>query len=467
MQDHIFRMYDIRGIVGKDLLLEDVVQIATAFSFHLFKKDPESDIIIVAMDGRTHSPDIKEAFVNALQHCGHTVFFIGICPTPILVFALYCMNIGAGCMITASHNPKEYNGFKLFSEKKPLFDEEIQLIKGYATYLNVQGVENEPGFFLKDSFIPDYILFLKKLFPHLVGCSLPIVFDCGNGATGAVLPGLCEAFEFSQATILYADIDGNYPNHDPDPSVEENMEDLKTVVLEKGAVVGIAFDGDGDRMAAVTHQGNFVGGDHLLAIFSEKILSAQEGAMIVGDIKCSSALKEYVENRSGKMVISRTGSVFVRDAMEETGAVVGGELSCHFFFKDRYFGFDDGIYAALRLIEILVESDASLEELVDAIPKRVSSPEFRIECLQDGKKIIEKVLEKVQFLENAEIISIDGIAIRICEGWSLIRLSNTQPVLSIRFESETVEGLNYCKNLVIDLLKEWYNDDMLRMIFYK
>jgi phosphomannomutase/phosphoglucomutase len=461
MQDHIFRMYDIRGIVGEELCIAQVYDCARAFALYALQLYPELTTVAVGMDGRVHSPAIKDEFIRGLQDSGLSVIFIGVCPTPVVSFSEYWLPVQAACMITASHNPKEYNGIKFFLNKRPLFNEDLQKVKAFfkgRAYLIAQ----TKGTYRDYSLIPEYVSFLKRLFPHLVGSDIPVVFDCGNGAVGAVLPLLCTAFEFSHASILYGEVDGTYPNHEADPSVAENVKDLQQEVFKTGSAVGIAFDGDGDRMGAVTSSGRLVPGDRLLGIFSAPLLGALPAVTVVCDAKCSSGLQEYVEQLGGRLVFSPSGHAFLRKAMEREGAVVAGELSCHFFFKDRYFGYDDGVYAALRILELMHRSKKSLDEQLEAFPQRVSSPEFRIPCVQgEGPAIVAKVIEKVKQVSGLQISTVDGVRVSLQEGWGLLRSSNTQPVICLCFESDSQKGLEVVRSFFVELLQEWYTRDFL------
>ncbi len=464
MQDHIFRMYDIRGIVGEELFIDQVYDCARACALLMLTRDATIKTVAVGMDGRVHSPAIKDEWVRGLRDSGLDIVFIGVCPTPLVSFSEYFLSVDAACMITASHNPKEYNGIKLFLRKKPLFSDDLQTLK---TLFKKQQhvVPAVTGSYTKIFLIPDYIALLTRLFPHLMDIDLPIVFDCGNGAVGAVLPQLCKAFRWKQVTLLYDDVDGSYPNHEADPSVEHNMYDLKNMVQQKQAVVGIAFDGDGDRMGAVTESGIMVFGDQLLSLFSQYVLASMPGAVIVCDAKCSSALTETVEKSGGTLTFSPSGHAFLRKAMAEKKAVLAGELSCHFFFHDRYFGYDDGIYAALRLIELLLHSKESFDQLLQKLPQRKSSPEMRFTCAQGaGPSIIQSILEKVTIIPGIKISTIDGVRIDTGKGWGLIRASNTQPVICLRCESDSNEGLQEIQRFFVDLLEQWYDRDTLKTI---
>jgi phosphomannomutase/phosphoglucomutase len=466
MQDHIFRMYDIRGIVGEELCIAQVYDCARAFALYALQRCPELTTVAVGMDGRLHSPAIKDEFIRGLRDSGISVIFIGVCPTPLISFSEYWLPVQAACMITASHNPKEYNGIKFFLNKRPLFSDDLQHLKVLFKKHRYVIAETQ-GSYQEHALIPEYVHFIKRLFPHVVGSDIRVVFDCGNGAVGAVLPLICTALELSQASILHGTVDGTYPNHEADPSVAENMKDLQNEVFKTGAAVGIAFDGDGDRMGAVTASGRLVPGDRLLGIFSAPILVAVPGATVVCDAKCSSGLQEYVHSCGGTLVFSPSGHAFLRTAMEQNNAVVAGELSCHFFFKDRYFGYDDGIYAALRLMELLMFSKKSLDEQVSMFPGRVSSPEFRIPCKQgEGSVIVATILEKVKKIASLQISTVDGVRVSLPEGWGLVRASNTQPVICVCFESHSRKGVEIVQSFFIELLKEWYTKDFLTGALY-
>ncbi len=464
MQDHIFRMYDIRGVVGSELSIGQVYDCARAFAVYARSVAPDITTVAVGMDGRTHSLAIKDEFVRGLQDSGLSVIFIGVCPTPLVSFAEYWISVQAACMITASHNPKEYNGIKFFLGKKAVFHKEIQKI--HSLFKTKSFLDTKiRGSYHEYLLIPEYVAFLKRLFPHLVGAPLKIVFDCGNGAVGAVLPAVCTAFDFSDVSILYQEVDGTYPHHEADPSVAENMVDLQNEVLKSKADVGIAFDGDGDRMGAVSSSARVVAGDQLLAFFSQSLLDLIPGGRVVCDVKCSSGLHEVVQKCGGSVVVSPSGHAFIRDGMEREGAVVGGELSCHFFFKDRYFGYDDGIYAALRLIESLVLSKRTLDDFLDTFPHKLSSPEMRIACTQgEGPLLIQSVIDSLKNCSDFEITTVDGVRVATQDGWGLLRASNTQPVVCLRLESDSLEGLDRIKNIFIELLAQRYSKEYLQTV---
>ena len=464
MQDHIFRMYDIRGIVGTELLIDQVYDCARAFALHALTRSPHLTTVAVGMDGRIHSSAIKDEFVRGLRESGLSVIFIGVCPTPLVSFAQYWLPVQAACMITASHNPKDYNGIKFFLDKKPVFNQEIQEI--HALFKAKKHViPAHIGSYQEHLLLPEYVAFLKRLFPHLIGAPIKVVFDCGNGAVGTVLPAVCKALEFSSVSILYVEVDGTYPNHEADPSVEENLHDLQRAVVQSQAAVGIAFDGDGDRMGAVTAAGSMVPGDQLLAVLSKPVLEALPGARLVCDAKCSGGLHEWVERRGGKVCMSPSGHAFIRQKMEQEGAVIGGELSCHFFFKDRYFGYDDGVYAALRLLELLVLSQRTLESFLQEFPHCITSPELRIPCKQgEGLAVIASVIEAIEGTPGLTLSTIDGVRVSMKEGWGLLRSSNTQPVICLRLEADSHEGLAVVRAFFIEMLTKWYTKEFLETV---
>jgi len=465
MQDHIFRMYDIRGIVGEELEVAQVYDCARAFAVYALRLYPQLTTIAVGMDGRTHSPQLKDELIRGLRDSGISVIFVGVCPTPVVSFSEYWLPVQAACMVTASHNPKEYNGLKFFLNKRPLFNQDLQEIKALFKKREHRA-RVERGSYQEYPLVADYAAYLKRLFPHLFGCDLPVVFDCGNGAVGATLPAVCKALELSNATILYGDVDGTYPNHEADPSVAENMRDLQDEVFKKDAAVGIAFDGDGDRMGAVTAEGHVIPGDRLLGIFAASILPQTPGATVVCDAKCSSGLQEYVQHLGATLIFSPSGHAFLRKGMADTGALLAGELSCHFFFKDRYFGYDDGLYAGLRLIELLVSSKRTLDEHLQAFPARVSSPEFRIACAQgEGPQMVATVIEQIRKLQGVQLSTVDGVRVSLPQGWGLLRSSNTQPVICLCFESDSREGLAIVRSFFVQLLKPWYTEEFLNAAF--
>jgi phosphomannomutase/phosphoglucomutase len=314
--------------------------------------------------------------------------------------------------------------------------------------------------------IPDYIAWLKNHFSALEAMSLRAVVDCGNGAGGTVLPALIDAMEWRGVTLLYPEVDGTFPHHEADPIVPENMHEVKEVLQTTDAALGIGLDGDADRMAPMTKSGYLVPGDVLLSIFAQPILEKNPGASIVFDLKSSAGLAESIIKHGGKPVMSASGHSIIKDVMREHKALVGGELSCHFFFADRYFGYDDGIYAMMRLFELLFESGKTLQELVDEFPFKCSSPEYRIACKPEEKtKIVATVLRAFQQQKGVSISTLDGVRVQFSDGWGIVRPSNTQAVMSMRFEADTNEGLGRIKKEFMLILESYFTKDVLSKEF--
>jgi len=462
MKDTIFREYDIRGKVDTEFVVEDAYNLARAIAYYFVQQQPKTKTIAVGMDGRLHSPAFKQEICRALCDSGLNVVFVGVCPSPALYFALYTLPVDGGLMITASHNPKEYNGIKMCLGKEGVWGKQIQEIRSAykaKKYLHADAKGIERDVFI----IPAYIDYLVQHFPHLHGMQLKVIIDCGNGAAGTVLPELVQKMAWPHVQLLYAEVDGTYPHHEADPTVLENMHDLRAEVQKEHANLGIGLDGDCDRMAPITASGELVLGDKLLALFAQPILQQHPGAAIVFDIKSSSGLIELLKQWGGLPHMAATGHTNIKEQIKEYHALLGGELSCHFFFKDRYLGFDDGIYAMLRLFELIQQSGKSLDELVSIFPKKYSSKEYRIACADEEKQAIVTYVTNT-FLQraDAQVITLDGVRAVLPYGWGILRASNTQPVLSMRFESDSPEGLHKIKNNFITALKPYLDENMLR-----
>lgn len=462
MKEVIFREYDIRGIVGTELLLDEVYDLAQAIAYYFKHHRSELTTIALGMDGRTHSPTIKNEIVRAVTDAGLNVIFVGLCPTPAFYFALHTFPVDAGIMITASHNTKEYNGLKICLGTTSIWGTELQKIKQlYQEKKHLPHVD--AGMVTDQPIIPKYIEWLITHFSHLKKLELPFVIDCGNGAAGTVIPELIQKMEWPNVTLLYEEVDGTYPNHEADPTVERNMQDVKNLLEQSNAQFGIGFDGDCDRMAAMTKKGFLVPGDQLLAVFAQPIIEKHPGAGIVFDIKSSAGLIELLDQWGATPIMSPSGHSIIKDMMFEHHALLGGELSCHFFFNDRYFGYDDGIYALLRLLEIMQRTGKTLSELISLFPHRYSSAELRLSCPEDKKRsIVQEVKKKIeQQYPDAPIITLDGVRVTFPFGWGIIRASNTQAALSMRFESDTKEGLTKVITLFCELLKPHLNSSAL------
>lgn len=461
----IFREYDIRGKVGIDLHLDQIYDLGCAIAYFFKQKNPDIKTVALGMDGRVHSPEIKKQLCAAFADSGLDVQFVGLCHSPALYFAMYNLPVQAGVMITASHNPKEYNGLKICLGKENIWGSDIQ--KLYTDYIENKKIEsNMKGAYSEHLIIPAYIDWLVEHFQDLKGMDLSAVIDCGNGAAGAVIPQLVKRMAWENVKILYPEVDGTYPNHEADPVNIENMQDVKKVLETTDIQVGIGLDGDADRMAPMTKKGQLVSGDLLLGLFAQEIAAQNSGVAVVFDIKSSAALINYLEQLGAQPVIAPSGHSIVKDAMKKNSALLAGELSCHFFFKDRYFGYDDGVYAMLRLFQMLQKEQKTLDELLQVYPEMYTSDEFRIACDEDKKKLIVQTVKDIfAQKEDANLLVIDGVRATMPYGWGLLRASNTQPVLSIRFESKTADGLQKVKDDFIHALRPFYKKDVLEKIF--
>jgi phosphomannomutase/phosphoglucomutase len=445
MNPEIFREYDIRGIVGKDLQDQDVVSLGKAFGTCIRGKDASK--VVVGRDCRLSSKHYRDLLVEGLLATGCDVLDIGVCPTPVFYFAIRHFNRQGGVMITASHNPPEYNGFKMCSGFDTLFGQQIQTLLQMieqGEFSEGRGRE-ESG----DANGPYREYLEKNITLH---GTMRVGIDAGNGTAGAIaVPVLrklgCEVFD------LYCDMDGRFPNHEPDPTVKENMADLMRLVCDKGLDLGIGFDGDGDRLGVIDEKGDLIWGDQLMVIFAREILSRKPGATIISEVKCSKTLYDDIEKHGGRPLMWKTGHSLIKQKMKEVQAELAGEMSGHMFFADRYFGYDDAVYASCRLLEILSATGKTITELLSDLPKTYSTPEIRVPC-PDAKKfqIVKEVTE--YFRKGHEIIDIDGVRILFEDGWGLIRASNTQPVLVLRFEAVTQARLSEIRSVVESVLDE-------------
>ncbi len=372
MKDVIFREYDIRGIVDKELYIDQVYSLTRAIAFYFHKHNPSIKTIAIGMDGRTHSLAIKNEMSRALTESGLDVIFLGICPTPALYFSLFTQPVDGGLMITASHNAKEYNGIKICLGKESVWGQQLQEIK--KLYKEKKELTaSHKGSSKEFPIIPSYIEWLVDHFEHLKGFSQKVVIDCGNGAAGTVLPNLISKMKWPQISLLFEKVDGTYPNHEADPTIAENMQEVKHILATTDTAFGLGLDGDCDRMAPMIKEGTLVPGDQLLAVFAKPLLKEHPGSAIVFDIKSSAGLIELLKKWGANPIMSPSGHSIIKNMMQQHHALLGGELSCHFFFKDRYFVYHDGIYSMLRLFEIIQQTHTSLSELLTIFPNKFSS----------------------------------------------------------------------------------------------
>ncbi len=436
---HIYREYDIRGVVDKDLTPEIVHRLGQGFGTHmdqLGRKD-----VVVGRDGRLSSPSYGEALIEGLISTGCNIIDIGVCPTPVYYFSIFHLNKEGGMMVTGSHNPPEFNGFKISVGKSTIFGEEIQNL---GRLIEKGEFSAGKGNLSKSEVIKPYQDYIKKSIK--LEKKMRAVIDAGNGTAGVIAGPLlrdlgCEVEE------LYCKIDGRFPNHFPDPTIPGNLKDLMDKVKRIRADVGIGYDGDADRIGVVDDQGNIIWGDQLMIVFAREILKVQKGATFVAEVKCSQNLFNDIEKHGGKAIMWRTGHSLIKEKMREEKAALGGEMSGHIFFADRYFGYDDAIYASCRLIELLSKTDKKLTQLLQDVPKTFITPEIRVDCPDEIKfGVVEKVREELR--KSYSIIDVDGVRVKFEDGWGLVRASNTQPVLVLRFEALTQQRLQEIKELV-------------------
>ncbi|MEK6528745.1 MAG: phosphomannomutase/phosphoglucomutase, partial [Nitrospirota bacterium] len=440
---------DIRGVWGKDLTDETAEIIGRAFASYLlksFKKDKAK--VTVGRDARLHSPAIRDNLIKGLNNSGIDVIDLGMCPTPLQYYSLFKLPVDGGVMITGSHNPPEFNGFKLSVGRETLFGDTIQDIR---KIIEAKDFRSGSGTVESYPVIEDYIDFLKDKFQDLSG--IKVVIDSGNGTAGLVAPKILNMLG-ADVVELYSEPDGRFPNHHPDPVVKKNLAALIAKVKETKSHVGIGYDGDADRIGAVDEDGGIIWGDSLMIIFSRDILKEHPGAKIIGEVKCSQTLYDDIAAHGGMPIMWKTGHSLIKEKLNKEQALLAGEMSGHLFFADRYFGYDDAIYASLRLLEIIKKTGKpySVKSLLKDAPRMTSTPEIRFDCPDEIKfKIVEMAKEA---FKEYPAVTIDGIRIKFDDGWALIRASNTQPALVLRFEAKNAEKLAEIKNFVETRLKK-------------
>jgi phosphomannomutase/phosphoglucomutase len=431
----IFREYDIRGIVGRDLTEEVVHAVGRAYASRLRESTGLArPRIAVGYDNRPSSPALAQALCDGLNASGADVYLVETVPTPVLYFADREFETDGGIQITGSHNPPEYNGIKMVVGGSSLYGEAIQDLRRRVEAESWQEGEGQTE---RRPILDRYVEAVRDAVE--LPSPIRVVLDCGNGTGSVVAPEALEAVGI-EVIPLYCESDGSFPNHHPDPTVDENLVDLIAMVRESGAAMGIGLDGDGDRIGAVDENGRIVRGDHLLLLYALDILPRDPGAEVVFDVKCSQALPEMIEAAGGVPVMWRTGHSLIKERMKAGGSPVAGEMSGHICLADRWYGFDDAIYDAARLAELVARSGKPLSELAAAIPSYPSTPEIRVDCEEEEKfEIVERTVE--HYRRSYEVIDIDGARVLFDDGWALIRASNTQPVIVCRFEADTEEAL--------------------------
>ena len=443
----IFKAYDIRGIVEKELTPEVVKLIGMAIGSESIAQGERG--IVVGRDGRLTGPMLSESLISGLIESGCHVVDIGMVPTPLVYFATYTKGASSGVMVTGSHNPPEYNGFKIMIAGETLSADKIQNL--YSRILNQQ-FSSGSGSSTSINIDQDYMDTIKS--DIVLERELDIVVDCGNGVAGNIAPKLFESLG-AKVSKLFCLVDGRFPNHHPDPSNPENLEDLIKEVIDTGADLGLAFDGDGDRLGLVDNNGNVVWADRQMILYSRDVLSRIPGAKIIFDVKCSSLLPKDISEHGGEPIMSRTGHSFIKNKLKETDAELGGEMSGHIFFKDRWYGFDDAIYTGARLLEIISKTDKTCAEIFAELPDSVSTPEGNIHFDEQGQQHhAMKVLSNSVDFPGSEINTIDGVRVDYENCWGLVRASNTTPCLVLRFEGNDKEALKSIKNQFKDWLEK-------------
>ena len=448
LDKNIFRAYDIRGVIGKTLTAGVAKQIGRAIGSEARNRGLKE--IVVARDGRLSGPDLSGALIDGLRSTGCNVIDIGAAPTPVLYFATFHLNVGSGVMVTGSHNPPDYNGFKIVLGGETLAESAIM---GLYTRIKENRFVDGSGGLQKMDVTKDYIERITG--DVMIEHKLRVVVDCGNGIAGAVAPAVLEGVG-CEVLPMYCDVDGHFPNHHPDPSDPGNLQDLILSVKQMNADLGLAFDGDGDRLGVVTATGEIIYPDRLLMLFARDVLTRSPGATIIYDVKCTGKLQSLILQAGGSPIMWKTGHSLIKSKMRETEAELAGEMSGHFFFRERWYGFDDGIYAAARLTEILA-ADAEgrkPQEIFDTLPKGVSTPELKISLAEgENAKFIEKFQQKASF-EGARVTTIDGVRADWSDGWGLVRASNTTPALVLRFDADNQAALERIQAAFRKLLKE-------------
>jgi phosphomannomutase/phosphoglucomutase len=433
MNPHMFREYDIRGIVDKDLTEDSVYDLARAAG--TFFRRHKAPLVSLGYDARESSPRFRDLFVRGLNETGCSVLDIGMVPTPVLYFSLFTQGTDAGVMITGSHNPADNNGFKICLGKSTIYGSQIVEIRDVAL---ARDFASGSGAVETRDVVPEY----RKRITSDVGLGsrrLKVVVDAGNGMGGVIGGPLyrdlgCDVIE------LFCEPDSRFPNHHPDPTIVENMRFAVDTVRHRSADLAIAFDGDGDRIGVVDEKGRIIWGDQLMVIFSRDILKKRPGSTFIAEVKCSRTLFDDIRRNGGNAIMWKVGHSLIKAKMRESGAALAGEMSGHIFFADRYYGYDDAIYAGARLLEILSNMEGSLSSLIDDLPRTVYTPEIRLDCADELKFHVVRTLTN-DFKRTHEVIDVDGARIVFEHGWGLVRASNTQPILVLRFEADNEQHL--------------------------
>ncbi len=433
LPQEIFKAYDIRGVVGDTLTSEVVRDIGQAIGSEA--RDRDVDSVVIGRDGRVSGPVLIDALASGLMAAGCNVIDIGLAPTPVVYFAAFELDTHSAVALTGSHNPPSHNGLKMVIAGETLSGERIQ---GLRERIERSDLMDGQGTRLERSLTETYI---ERICSDVKPARrLKVVIDCGNGVAGAVAPDLYRRLG-CDVVDLYCEVDGSFPNHHPDPSQVDNLQDLIRTVEKNDADIGLAFDGDGDRLGVVSPKGQVIWPDRQMILFARDVLEREKGAQIIFDVKCSRNLAQAIREAGGRPLMWRTGHSFIKAKLKESGAALAGEMSGHIFFKERWYGFDDGLYAGARLIELLSRDERSTQDIFDALPDSYNTPELRIE-MEEGEhfKFMEE-LEKTANFSDGKVSTIDGVRVDFDDGFGLVRPSNTTPILVLRFEAETSRAL--------------------------
>ena len=457
----LFREYDLRGIVGKELTEEIAERLGRAYATYVSGRGVHT--ISLGRDGRLSSPALHKALLKGLLAGGLNVVDIGVCSSPLLYFSLFTLPVDGGIMITGSHNAAEYNGFKICVGQTAIHGEEIQELR---KVMERGDFVSGSGRLSEHPIIHDYLDYIRKNFGSLKADRLHVVIDCGNGAASLVAKQALELLG-CRVTGLYCNLDGRFPNHHPDPTVLDNLSDLMRAVKNNKADLGIGYDGDADRIGAVDEQGNVLWGDRLMVLYARDILASRPGSTIISEVKASQSLYDDIAKHGGRPIMWKTGHSLIKAKMKETSALLAGEMSGHMFFADRYFGYDDAVYASCRLVEILAKGSEPLSALTADLPKTVVTPEIRVDLDDAVKFDVVRLLQTrltgylranqrfgPAHLALRDLITIDGVRAIFDDGWGLIRASNTQPALVLRYEAVSSERMDVIRTCLEGELAE-------------
>jgi phosphomannomutase/phosphoglucomutase len=443
MNPNVFREYDVRGIVDQDLNEEFVIDLGRAIGTYAVRNNLKT--MTIGRDCRLSSEAYHNFLIKGLRSCGIAIIDIGLCATPMLYFSIRHLKTDGGVMVTGSHNPPEFNGFKICIGNDTIYGDKIQDLRKIIE----NGKYSEGS---GSSQVMDIsAVYENYLFENVrINRKLKVIVDGGNGVGGHFALPLLKRLG-CDVTPLYCEPDGLFPHHFPDPTVEKNLEEIIALVLKQNADLGIAFDGDADRIGIISDKGEIIWGDKLLLLFSRQILRERPNATIIGEVKCSQVLYDDIKLHSGRPIMWKAGHSLIKAKMKEENAVLGGEMSGHIFFADRYFGYDDAIYAALRLLEILANTGQKISSLLADVPRTYATPEIRIDCPDNRKAaVVDNIKNHYRHIPG--LIDIDGVRIPFADGWALVRSSNTQPVIVLRFEASSVERLKKIRQEVETLI---------------